>query len=69
MPKGVRWDQNTEYRGRRPWPQGLRFTDARTEKIIDRRRPPKPLAHSYGSSGAMCTAARFAESEVDGRLR
>jgi hypothetical protein len=65
--RGVRWDQKTEYRERRPWPQGMRFTDARTERIIDRRRPPKPVAQAYGSSGAMCVGVRFAEGELSER--
>jgi hypothetical protein len=47
---------------------GVRFTDTRTERIIDRRRPPKPVAQAYGSAAAMCVAARFAGSELDGRL-
>jgi len=54
-------------RERRPWPQGMRFTDARTERIVD-QRPPRPVAQAYGSSGAMCTEARFAEGEVNRRL-
>jgi hypothetical protein len=65
MPKGGSWDRNPELKLRQPWPKGVRFSDARTERILDQRRPPKPVAQSYGSAGAACVAARFAESEVD----
>ena len=52
----------------RPWPSGIRFSDARSERVIEQAMPPRPVVRAYGSSGAMCVQARFAESEIDGRL-
>jgi hypothetical protein len=63
--KGSRWDFNVDYRERRPWPKGMRFRDARTERIIDRRRPPKLAAQAYGSAAGTCVGARFAEAAVE----
>jgi hypothetical protein len=45
----------------------VRFHDTRTEHIIAAQMPPRPV-NVYSSSGAMCTRARFAESDVDARL-
>jgi hypothetical protein len=64
MPKGGHWDENTEYRERRPWPAGVRFTDAKTEKVIDQRRPPRPLAQSFGTASGACAESIFAEGAV-----
>jgi hypothetical protein len=68
MKRGGTWDKNPEYRERQAWPAGVRFENARAERVIDQRMPPRPTPEAYGSSGAMCVGARFAESELDGRL-
>jgi hypothetical protein len=50
-----------EWRQRAPWPAGLRFTDAVTERVIVRALPPRPVAWQSGNSAGMCVDARFAE--------
>jgi hypothetical protein len=52
-----------EFRPLAPWPDGLRFRDAPTERIMQGRLPPRPDARcSYtGSSAGLAADAEFAE--------
>ena len=52
---------NWEWRQRRPWPADLRFTSVKTERVIERALPPRPVRWQSGNSSAMCTDARFSE--------
>jgi hypothetical protein len=62
--RGVR---KVEIRNRTPtFGQHAVHRRPRTERIIDQRRPPRPVAQSYGSAGAACVGARFAEERGRG---
>jgi hypothetical protein len=58
---GSKWDCSPEWRLRQPWPPGMRFSNARTERIIERRRPPKPV-NVMGCAGGACAESVFAEN-------
>jgi hypothetical protein len=58
----------SEWRQLAPWPDDLRFHDTRTERILETQMPPRPVVSVFASTGSMCTAARFAESELDARV-
>jgi hypothetical protein len=58
---------------RQAWPADLRYTDGRTETVIDRAPlpPPEPPG-GYTSCAQRCVDARFAEnveSDVTSRIR
>jgi hypothetical protein len=51
-----------EFRPIAPWPAGLRFRDAPTERVIQNLLPPRPDACSYtGSTAGLAVDAEFAE--------
>ena len=46
---------------KRPWPPGMHFEDGPTERVIDRKMPPRPTqAGEYGSTGLRCIDSPFA---------
>jgi hypothetical protein len=54
---------------KKAWPPGLRFDDAKTERIIDRTMPPRPAPNAIGCTGALCIDAALAENNEPTTLR
>jgi hypothetical protein len=55
-------DPRPEFRPLAPWPPGLHFLNAPTERVMQGQLPPRPDACSYtGSSAGMAADAEFAE--------
>jgi hypothetical protein len=52
-----------EFRELAPWPDGLRFLDGRTERVMQAQLPPRPDGpRSYtGSTAGLAADAEFAE--------
>ena len=44
----------------RPWPSGLCFENAKTERVIVQAMPPKPVVGAIGSCGKACVDAELA---------
>jgi hypothetical protein len=42
------------WRARREWPADLHFADGRTEEVMDRELPRRPLGSSYGCASGSC---------------
>ena len=54
----------------RPWPEGMRFGDVRTERVIEQHLPPRPITVPvYGCSARACADAPLAENVVDERVQ